>query len=103
MKSIIELQAQIDKLTKQANEIKHRERDKTVLEIKAKMHAFGITQRDLMTSKPTKAVRRKVQTVPAKYKGPNGETWSGRGMLPKWLSSLVAQGQGRDEYLIKPE
>ena len=38
--------------------------------------------------------------VAAKYRGPNGETWSGRGQAPKWLAALVAQGRKRDEFLI---
>lgn len=39
--------------------------------------------------------------VAAKYKGPNGETWSGRGKQPRWLAALVAEGHSVDEYAIK--
>src|SRR5215217_3282169 len=28
--------------------------------------------------------------VQPKYRGPNGETWSGRGIPPKWLTALEA-------------
>ena len=38
--------------------------------------------------------------VAVKYRGPKGETWSGRGKPPNWLKSLVAQGQARDEFLV---
>lgn len=31
--------------------------------------------------------------VPAKYRGPNGEAWSGRGKQPRWLAALVAEGR----------
>ena len=41
-------------------------------------------------------------SVAAKYRGPNGETWSGRGLMPRWLSALVAQGQAKDSFLIQP-
>ena len=30
----------------------------------------------------------------AKYRGPNGEEWSGRGRTPKWLAVLEAEGRG---------
>jgi DNA-binding protein H-NS len=30
----------------------------------------------------------------AKYRGPNGEEWSGRGRTPKWLAVLEAEGEG---------
>ena len=38
---------------------------------------------------------------PAKYRGPNGEEWSGRGRMPNWLAALEAEGQGREEFLIE--
>jgi DNA-binding protein H-NS len=41
--------------------------------------------------------------VEAKYRGPNGETWSGRGRLPKWLHAAEAEGKSRDSFLINPE
>ena len=37
----------------------------------------------------------------AKYRGPNGETWAGRGLTPKWLTELEGKGKKRDQYLIK--
>ena len=36
----------------------------------------------------------------AKYRGPNGEEWSGRGRTPNWLAALEAEGRGREEFLI---
>ena len=41
--------------------------------------------------------------VEAKYRGPNGETWSGRGRLPRWLHAAEAEGKSRDSFLISPE
>lgn len=38
--------------------------------------------------------------VPAKYRGPAGETWSGRGKQPRWLAALVAEGRTPAEFLI---
>lgn len=40
--------------------------------------------------------------VPAKYRGPAGETWSGRGKQPRWLAALVAEGRTPTEFLIAP-
>jgi len=37
----------------------------------------------------------------AKYRGPNGEEWSGRGRMPNWLAALEAEGRGREEFLIE--
>jgi DNA-binding protein H-NS len=37
----------------------------------------------------------------AKYRGPNGEEWSGRGRMPRWLAALEAEGRRREEFLIQ--
>jgi DNA-binding protein H-NS len=39
-------------------------------------------------------------TLPVKYRGPNGEEWSGRGRLPKWLQVAEAEGKGRDSFKV---
>jgi DNA-binding protein H-NS len=121
MSNLIEIQNQIEKLQKQASEIKSREFNKTVQDILAKMQAFGITVKDLQptkvrgakarskTSVSAKHIDHKVKKktskggaiVAAKYRGPNGETWSGRGLTPRWLAALVAQGQNKEEFAIK--
>jgi DNA-binding protein H-NS len=38
-----------------------------------------------------------------KYRGPHGETWSGRGRMPTWLSALENTGHNKEEYRIKEE
>ncbi len=102
MTNLIEIQAQIALLQKQAEEIKSQEFNKTVAEIKAKMEAFGITLADLDSGKNRvrKPTTKSANPAPAKYRGPNGETWSGRGLMPRWLAALVAQGQSKDSFAI---
>lgn len=115
MSKLIDLQSQIANLQKQAEEIRAKEFQATVAEIRQKMQAFGITIKDLQAGKvktkpgrkakvasaekPAK-VKKAAAPVAPKYRGPNGETWSGRGLMPKWLSTLVAQGNSKDQYLI---
>ena len=36
-----------------------------------------------------------------KYRGPDGETWAGRGLAPKWLTALEDKGKKRESFLIK--
>jgi DNA-binding protein H-NS len=119
MSNLIDIQSQIEKLQKQANEIKSREFDKTVQDILAKMQAFGITVKNLQAPKgrvtkfkakasktvgaPKAAAAKKKSTSPVlpKYRGPNGETWSGRGLQPKWMVALVAQGKTKEDFAIQ--
>ena len=117
MGNLLDIQMQIEKLQKQASEIKDREFDKTVQDIREKMKAFGITVKDLQAA-PTgrkgrgkAAVATKLKAagvkskasgvvVAAKYRGPNGETWSGRGLTPRWLSALLAEGKTKQDFAI---
>ena len=104
MTNLIDIQNQIAALQKQAEEIKAQEFKKTVLEIKAKMEAFGITIADLEIGQARKskaAGTKSANPAPAKYRGPNGETWSGRGLMPRWLSALVATGQAKESFAIQ--
>jgi DNA-binding protein H-NS len=43
---------------------------------------------------------RKGMKVAPKYRGPNGETWAGRGAMPKWLAALKKDGHKPEEFLI---
>ena len=78
------------------------------------MRAFGITPKDLQLGSRSgksksetiaKVARSKAGKgtgpVAAKYSGPNGERWSGRGLTPRWLASLLAQGQKKEDFAIK--
>lgn len=119
MSKLIDLQSQIDKLQRQAAEIRSKEFSSTVADILQLMSAYGITIKDLQTPKgggkakagrPSKntaiklpKVKKEKSIVAAKYRGPNGEAWSGRGLMPKWLSLLVESGQSKENFLIKAD
>lgn len=118
MTSLIDIQSQIEALQKQAQEIKANEFQNTVQDILAKMQAFGITVKDLVAANPAlavgagrqktktgvpkvaKAVRKSLNPVAPKYRGPNGEVWSGRGLTPRWLTTLIEQGQSKESFAV---
>jgi DNA-binding protein H-NS len=62
----------------------------------------------------TRGRRRGVQSAKAKVhplkgrkalskdRGPNGETWAGRGLTPKWMTALEKKGKKRESFLIRP-
>jgi DNA-binding protein H-NS len=100
MSSLIEIQKQIAELQAKAHEIQTREFNEKVAMIKETMATYGITINDLQ-GKATKAGKAKSSSpAPTKYTGPNGESWSGRGLMPRWLAALVAEGHSKEEYLI---
>jgi DNA-binding protein H-NS len=38
--------------------------------------------------------------VAAKYRGPKGELWAGRGAEPLWMRDAIKKGTTRDDFLI---
>ena len=116
MSNLVNIQSQIEKLQKQASEIKAREFHTTVADIREKMQAFGITVKDLQktgaskksavqlpSKKRASANSKKAAGAPvaAKYRGPEGQTWSGRGLKPRWMAALIAQGYTKEEFIIE--
>jgi DNA-binding protein H-NS len=119
MSNLIEIQSQIEKLQKQAQDIRSKDFANTVQDILGKMQAFGITIKDLQSAKLGKAskggrgkdkisvaktskpAKKAGVAVAAKYRGPSGESWSGRGLTPRWLAGLLAQGRTKEEFAIK--
>ena len=115
MNNLVDIQTQIEKLQKQAQKIKTTEFAKTVQDIHEKMRAFGITLKDLQTpklgkrtaipdgqdKKPRKASSKLTGSkVAAKYRGTDGQSWSGRGLMPRWLKTLVAEGRNKEDFLV---
>jgi DNA-binding protein H-NS len=60
--------------------------------------AAGATQG---TRQSTRKVRSDVgRKLALRYRGPNGEEWTGRGRPPSWLIALEGQGRKRDEFAV---
>ena len=81
-------------LEKQIAEATKLEQANALAQIRAIMDEFGIAPTDLGSARKQSNAK-KSGTVAAKYRGPNGETWTGRGRQPKWV------GDNREDYLIK--
>lgn len=46
-------------------------------------------------------VRRNRGIVKPKYRGPDGELWSGRGRKPHWVVNVMNQGEDLENYRIQ--
>lgn len=100
--SLKELLAQRAALEAKIEELRAVEQSEAVEKVRALVDEYGLTSEDIFPSKSGGKTRKAATAkVAAKYKGPNGETYSGRGLKPKWLSALVADGHSLDEYLIQ--
>jgi DNA-binding protein H-NS len=101
-----ELLAQRALLEKAIEEARQAELADAIARTRQLIAEHGLTATDLgfkMTGAGAGIIAAKIRTpVATKYRGPNGETWSGRGKAPNWLTSLEAQGRHKDEFLVSP-
>ncbi|MDK9704686.1 MAG: H-NS histone family protein [Sulfuritalea sp.] len=94
-----ELKAKAEDLMRQAEAARKAETAAVIAEIREKMCDYGITVGDLGGSAKIAKTRK---IVTEKYRNPaGGETWSGRGRMPKWLVALESAGRKREEFLAR--
>src|SRR5690606_1889877 len=95
---------------KKAEALQTKRRQPVIASIVKSMREFNITPEEIAAafgsaSKRTRAPRKtapaaKRQVAP-KYRHPKtGETWSGRGKAPRWITAEEAAGNSRDAFLI---
>ncbi len=117
MNELVKLRQQIAEMEKQATELQKKNRPAVLAELREQMAAYGITAEEL-SRPPAKANRPKAPPAkaagpskgkkpavpsPAKYRGPEGQEWTGRGTAPKWLNALLAGGKTREDFLIRQD
>lgn len=98
-----ELLAQREALDKQIAEVREAEKRQAIENVRELIASYDLSPADCgfrgLKESPGAAPGRRA-TVEPKYRGPNGETWSGRGQMPQWLKALVAAGRSKDEFKI---
>ena len=72
------------------------ERRTFVEEVTARAAGLGMSITDLLK----RAVPGKTALPGVKYRGPDGQTWSGRGRPARWITELEAQGRKREEFVV---
>ena len=96
-----ELLAQREALDKQIEELRQAELRSAIEQVRQLIAEWRLTAEDCgFKSAAVSGSKKAKSAVAAKYRGPNGETWSGRGRAPKWLEALEAQGRQRGEFSI---
>src|SRR5260363_56902 len=91
-----DLQAQIASLQAQAEEMRQQEIAAVIQEIKEKIALYTLKAEDLGFRPMQRARTAKNAPLAAKYQNSKtGETWSGHGRAPKWIS-----GKPKEKFLI---
>ena len=91
-----ELVAQKAAIDAQIEEARKTEVSAAVVEVKRLVGEYGLTAADCGFGAPAKKTKYR---VPVKYRGPNGESWTGRGKTPAWILAHESAGRTRESLL----
>lgn len=112
MKHTLEsVMAEIEKLQAVADEIRQRERQVIIDRVREAMATYKITLKDLTAKTPkvealppaAKTTRGQAMSSRVKYRGPEGQTWSGFGRQPKWVQVYVSVKRNKLADLLADE
>ncbi len=100
--SLAELLKQKADIERQIANAQSESRSKAIAEVRALMAEHGLTAADLAAParKPEKRATAGGKPVAAKYKDGSGNTWSGRGLKPKWLTAALSAGKKIEDFAI---
>jgi DNA-binding protein H-NS len=104
MATLKELLARQQDLARRIEEMQGSARTDAIEQIRTLMADHGLTLGDVVAAtKPAakKAAGTKGSTVAAKYRNPaTGDTWSGRGLQPKWLRQEIEGGRKLEDFAV---
>ncbi len=104
MSTLQDLLAQRAALEAQIAEIQNFARADAISKVKALMAENGLTAADISVraTAPRPAGEAKVPSkVAAKFRNPaTGESWSGRGLKPRWLKAAIADGAKPEDFAV---
>jgi DNA-binding protein H-NS len=99
MPKLADLLAQKASLEKQIASAQREERQAAIAQVKALMAEHGLTLADLGTRVNPKSGGG--AKVAPKYRNKaTGETWSGRGLQPRWLKAALASGGKLADFAV---
>lgn len=98
LKVLLDRKAELDK---QINEARNAEKSSAILLIQKLMTEHKITFEDI---RGEVRVPKPKRIIPIKYREPGTQnTWTGRGMTPRWLKAAFASGRTLEEFEIVGE
>jgi DNA-binding protein H-NS len=100
--SLAELLKQKADLERQIASAQSESRSKAIADVRALMAQHGLTAADLIVAarKASRTGGGTTKPVAAKYKDDQGNSWSGRGLKPKWLTAALATGKKIEDFAV---
>jgi DNA-binding protein H-NS len=106
MPTLQELLAQRAEIEKKIADVQREERTAAINKVRQTMAEFGLTAADIAGKAPMArssgaGTGKSTGKVAAKYRNAQtGETWSGRGLQPKWLKAALADGAKIEDFAL---
>ena len=101
MSSLQDLLAQKAEIDRQILDARRQERNEAISRVRALMAEHGLTASDLVAKSTGPRASTSGRKVAAKYRDPSsGQTWTGRGLKPKWLSSALDSGKQLTDFAV---
>ena|SRR6218665_282003 len=101
MATLQDLLAKKAALEQEIDATQKRERQDAITKVKSLMAEYGLTVADLAGKSTGKSGANKGSKVAPKYRNTaTGETWSGRGLQPKWLKAALASGKKLGDFAL---
>lgn len=101
MATLQELITQKEALEKQIALTRQRDRDAAIEKVRSLMAEYGLSVSDLSARSAKSASKAGGAKVPAKYRNKaTGDSWSGRGLQPKWLKAALTTGRTLQEFAV---
>jgi DNA-binding protein H-NS len=101
MATLAELLAQRQEVEKQIANLQGAARSEAIDKIRALMAEHGLSVADVI-DKPDgrKANETAKRQAPVKYRDQAGNTWSGRGLKPRWLTAALQAGGRLEDFAV---
>ncbi|HIF54303.1 MAG: H-NS histone family protein [Methylococcales bacterium] len=95
-----ELQAVIAQAEKALKDKQLEKRKQVLAQIKELAASIGVTVKINDQDQPASV--RKGKKIAPKYRNPGdaAQTWTGRGVAPKWMQALINEGRDKSEFLL---
>lgn len=102
-----QLVQQLAALDRQIEDTRKAERQANIAKAKAMLAEMGLTAADLGGASERASTAKTAKPrgkVPIKYRNQaTGDTWSGRGLQPRWLRAALEGGAKLEDFLVKSE
>lgn len=104
MTTLAELMAQRDALDAEIQATTQTERADAIAKVRALMQENGLSLADLGGGSAGKSrakdATKATKKVQAKYRDGAGNSWSGRGLQPRWLKAALAAGKKIGDFAV---